>query len=375
MLKKKIAFLCKGNPSDKSLWSGTIFKMHEQLLNFGYEIEHIPAVEYTPKEEKIFEGIASLHESILNRTFNRHQFLLKAKIASQRLQKTLEDKDFDVLFSVCQYNELAFLKISQPIVFVNDILLDQHIGYYPYYMGLGWYSKKVMQYIEKKVFQNTSAIILPSEWSVERAKEFYQLPKSKIHLLRFGPNIDVPEKIIKKDYSKEIKLLFLGVDWERKGGDIALQTTEILHKKGYPVKLMVVGCIPPKTSPVMEVIPFLNKNNPEDYAKLKKLLLESHLLLLPTRAECYGIVFCEASAYGLPSITTDTGGVTSIIKNGINGFALPLSANADEYAIKIEEILNNEMLEKLSISSRERYDEALHWELWGQRMDEILIGL
>lgn len=35
-----------------------------------------------------------------------------------------------------------------------------------------------------------------------------------------------------------------------------------------------------------------------------------HLLLLPTRAECAGIVFNEASAYGVPILLTDTGGVS-----------------------------------------------------------------
>lgn len=371
-MKKKIAFLCNGDPEDKSLWSGTMYKMYESLLKKGYEVEYLPAVKFTQKEEARFEKIAKVHEKIFNRTFNRHQFYLKARVASKKLQKTLKNKDFDVLFSACQINEIAFLNIKQPIIFVNDILLDQHIGYYPYYMGLGWYSKKIMTYIEQRALQNCAAVILPSEWSVERAMERYQLNPEKVHLLRFGPNIEVPENIFQKEYSGSLTMLFLGVDWQRKGGEIALKTTEILRKKGFPVKLLVVGCVPPVQSEAMEVIPFLNKNRTEDYDRLKKLLLESHLLFLPTRAECYGIVYCEASAYGLPSIATATGGVTSIVKDGINGFALPESAGAEEYAGKIAEILSPEQLSVLSESSRKRYDEHLTWEKWGKEMYEIL---
>lgn len=371
-MKKKIAFLCNGDPEDKSLWSGTMYKMYESLLKKGYEVEYLPAVKFTQKEEARFEKIAKVHEKIFNRTFNRHQFYLKARVASKKLQKTLKNKDFDVLFSACQINEIAFLKIKQPIVFVNDILLEQHIGYYPYYMGLGWYSKKIMVHLEKKALQNCAAIILPSEWSVERAKEIYHLPSEKVHLLRFGPNIEVPEKIQPKDYSGEIKFLFLGVDWQRKGGGIALKATEILRQKGFPVKLLVVGCVPPEQSDALEVIPFLNKNKTEDYERLKQLLSQSHLLFLPTRAECYGIVYCEASAYGLPSIATATGGVTSIVKDGVNGFALPENAGAEEYAEKIAEILCPEQLSVLSESSRKRYEEHLTWKKWGGEIDEIL---
>ncbi|MCB4235988.1 glycosyltransferase family 4 protein [Kaistella anthropi] len=103
----------------------------------------------------------------------------------------------------------------------------------------------------------------------------------------------------------------------------------------------------------------MNKNKTEDYERLKQLLSQSHLLFLPTRAECYGIVYCEASAYGLPSIATATGGVTSIVKDGVNGFALPENAGAEEYAEKIAEILSPEQLSVLSESSRKRYEEHL----------------
>ncbi|TSA49979.1 MAG: glycosyltransferase [Sphingobacteriales bacterium] len=42
--------------------------------------------------------------------------------------------------------------------------------------------------------------------------------------------------------------------------------------------------------------------------------------MVPSRAECYGIVFAEASSYGLPSVSTDTGGVSAVVKEGVNVF-------------------------------------------------------
>lgn len=375
---KKIAFLSDGDPRDKSLWSGTMYMMYFSFIQLGYEVEWIPATKYTEKEINFLERIASFHEKILNRTFNRYQNFTKAFIASGRIKKRLDKTEFDLLFVSNAINDIAFLNIKQPIIYVNDILYDQHINYYPAYKGLGWYSKKILRYLEKKALQKCSAVLLPSEWSVERAVSFYHLPSDKVHLLRFGANIDVPQKnnFQSKKLTQPITFLFLSVEWERKRGDIALDTVELLVKKGYNVKLKVVGCIPPKESEVMEVVPFLNKNIPEDYQKLKDTLNSSHFLFVPTEAECYGIVFCEASAYGLPSITTATGGVTSIVKDGINGFALPLNAKADEYAKIIEPFLINESkFQELSKTSRARYDQALNWDVWRNELKIILDDL
>ena len=71
------------------------------------------------------------------------------------------------------------------------------------------------------------------------------------------------------------------------------------------------------------------------------ILFNTHLLFVPTRADCTPIVFCEANAFGIPVITTDTGGVSSIIKNGENGFAFPLDATPDEYANTIQSLLDD----------------------------------
>ena len=106
--------------------------------------------------------------------------------------------------------------------------------------------------------------------------------------------------------------------------------------------------------------------------QLHKIFLETDLLLLPTRAECAGVVFSEASAYAIPSITTDTGGVTTYIKNGINGFALPFQAGPGTYAEKIGHLLaDKQSFHNLKLSSRKYYEENLNWDNWGKRFTEI----
>ena len=89
---------------------------------------------------------------------------------------------------------------------------------------------------------------------------------------------------------------------------------------------------------------------------------KASLFILPTRAECSAIVFSEASMYGLPIFTTDTGGISSYVKNDTNGYRLSLKCNGLDFSNKIVENINN--LQKLSANSRKFYEENLSSNIW-----------
>jgi len=65
------------------------------------------------------------------------------------------------------------------------------------------------------------------------------------------------------------------------------------------VELNFVGCLPPNDVDIPAYVKchgFVSKAQPEGYKLLQTLLRKSHFLFLPSRAEAYGIAFCEASA-------------------------------------------------------------------------------
>jgi glycosyltransferase involved in cell wall biosynthesis len=176
--------------------------------------------------------------------------------------------------------------------------------------------------------------------------------------------------------SLQYRLLFLGVEWERKGGAMVLDIYRLLVQSGVNPHLYIIGCTPPVDLSADEnivIIPYLDKNRQEDFIRLHTILLQTDLLLLPTRAECAGVVFCEAAAYGIPSITTDTGGVGTYILNGFNGYALPYNATAEEYVEKIISICNNpDIMDQMKTKSRQRFEEVLNWETWGNSFESIV---
>jgi glycosyltransferase involved in cell wall biosynthesis len=97
-------------------------------------------------------------------------------------------------------------------------------------------------------------------------------------------------------------------------------------------------------------------------------------LILPTRNEAFGIVFCEAAAFGLPVITTHTGGVPEVVRDGENGYVLPVEARGESYAQMIADIYQNEQRYlHLVQSSRGAFEERLNWDVWGCRVHDILV--
>lgn len=91
----------------------------------------------------------------------------------------------------------------------------------------------------------------------------------------------------------------------------------------------------------------LNKNvivmGKTPHPDVVQILSESNVFYLPTRYESLGMVYAEAGACRLPSIGTNVGAVSEIIKNGETGFLLQVE-DYKSAIDKIEELINNRFL-------------------------------
>lgn len=369
----KIGFYSSMPLEDKKNWSGTMFKMYEQLLIQGYEVIWVPKVKFTEKEENRFKQIEKWFNKIFNRGYNRHLFTYKAKVAARRLEKNLKEYKLDALFNPTHVNDFVYLKTKTPIIYLNDANVAQLLNYYPYYSGFGILSKLETKFLEKKALQNATYSVFSSDWARDFAINTYGISKERVKTIKFGANIIVPEKIEYKKNTDEFTFLFLAVDWIRKRGSLAYESLKILKEKGYPVKMLIVGCNPEIKADWVTIIPFLNKNNPDEFKQIQQHLLSSHFLFVPTKADCTPIAFCEAAGYGLPIISTNTGGVSAHVVDGYNGILLSPEAQANDYADEIEKLLKlPQKAQEYSENARQLYDKELNWKNWGIEFSKIV---
>lgn len=260
-----------------------------------------------------------------------------------------------------------------PIVYLSDITYEQLRFHY---REPDEKQDKSLIHLEKTLLEKSSKVIYSSEWAKKKAVDFYDINPDKINIIEFGANIPFNVNYSTDINMEKCKLVFIGKNWERKGGEKMLQIYKILKKDKFPCSLTIIGTTTKEVlddNDDLEIIPFLDKTNPEQLDKLNTVLAESHFLVLPTRFDAFGIVFCEASAHALPSISADVGGVSQVIKEGKNGFLLPDSATAEDYAEKIKSIFMDEKsYMKLRASSRYEFETRLNWNIWGEKMNKIL---
>ncbi|TAF56830.1 MAG: glycosyltransferase [Oscillatoriales cyanobacterium] len=201
-------------------------------------------------------------------------------------------------------------------------------------------------------------------------------------VIPWGANLDpIPDRAIVQTAIHDrrhdtLELLFLGKEWERKGGELTVNIVAALHDRGIPVRLTIIGStpiIPPDLAACVRSFGYLNKNKATDRDRLYQTLLNAHALLLPTHAETYGHVFCEAAAFGLPAITTRVGGVPTIIHDGMSGYTFEPGTPAERYATTIAELWHDrDRYERLAYQAREAFETRLNWAIACQQMRDRL---
>jgi glycosyltransferase involved in cell wall biosynthesis len=365
----RVAFVTLDDPANPTAWSGILANMYRALAGHGAEVVAIGPVPVRP-------GVASRAAGRLAEALGRGRSDLAhsldlARRSSAWVSGRLRTEAFDVALAVAAAPAVAFVDSPRPLAYCSDATFALVEGYYRTFSGLSSSARLQGNAVEGAAIRRADALIYSSHWAAASAVTDYGARPEAVTVIPFGANLDeVPDPSIASSRRPGggCRLLFLGRDWERKGGDLAVEALLHLQQAGVEAELTVCGCVPPprwEATDGLNVIPRLDQRDPAHRRELRRLLAESSFLLLPTRADCSPVVFCEAAAYGLPTITTATGGVTEIVRDGVNGFALPPEAGGDAYADVIERVWSDgPTYAALAAGARQQYEERLSWRRW-----------
>jgi len=374
--RKKIMFLSHRDATDKRVWSGTFYSMAKALEKHSGDIVY--AGPYFPElQHFLLKAFNRISLSIFRKRYRITYSYILARAYKKFFEKRIQKENPDIVFAPSSSAEISLLDIKQPIVYLGDATLNLLIDTYPNYSNLSKLSLREAQKVEHLTFENADALVFSSKWAAESAEKDYNVPAEKISIISFGANMErIPPRqdIENKSIDDDVKILFLAVDWERKGGSLVFETFKMLVDNNINAKLTVCGCVPPKEfqHPQMTVIPFLNKNKEEDAQKLYDILRESNFLFLRSSADCTPIVFSEANSFGIPVFSSDVGGIGSVVEEGVSGHLFPLDSSAEKYYEKFKYYAKNkDAYSELSKMSRDRFESILNWDKWAKEIDSI----
>jgi glycosyltransferase involved in cell wall biosynthesis len=368
--RPRIVLLSPHDPEDIGTWSGTAYSMYHALLQAGVGVEIVR----TNWTDTLLVIVARLQRKIgLKADLARS--LIYAYLASAEASVRLRFTRGEVIVAMLATAQIFALKTSRPVIFISDATFASISSIYSdYFAAMPQWLRKHADKIERGALHKSDRILYSSEWAKTSAVVHYGMTPDIIDVMPLGPNIGAEVidrfRITKyADFSDGVRLLFIGADWNRKGGPLVLDIKRLLDSRGIPCELFLVGNCP-KNFPDedgIHVLGRLYKSDEQQLQEICRLYERAHFFVLPTTAEAYGIVFSEAQAFGCPSLTYAVGGTPTAVLDGITGFTLPLGAGAEDFAEKICSLVQNpRQYEQMSTNCRARYETQANWTVWAR---------
>ncbi|SEW44470.1 Glycosyltransferase involved in cell wall bisynthesis [Cognatiyoonia koreensis] len=152
---------------------------------------------------------------------------------------------------------------------------------------------------------------------------------------------DVP---VERSYGK--RLLFVGRLDGVKGVPLLLDAVTRLHKIHPELELVVVGDGPARNDlekqalTLGQSVRFMGYQSQDAVADI---LSETDMLVLPSFAEGVPVVLMEAMAASLPVVTTQVGGISELVENGVSGFICP-PGDLNTLTRRIDDLLRDSAL-------------------------------
>lgn len=311
------------DPFDRRSWSGSSFYFFDNLRRKGAYHRAIGVELPAPRRRLMM--LRHFHPNGV--TWREHYYMspsYREGLTEQvRKQLTVEDRDHDVMMLGAMYDVPR--------------LLDARMRCFSYHDGnmacavKSPYAPKTLSKrridaglaFERRVYEGVDRIFAMSEYLRRSFIDDCGVPPERVSNISAGMNLDeLPEPNPSKRYDTQA-ILFIGVDFPRKGGPQLLEAFRRV-REAYPrATLHIVGpkqlTIPPEQAAGVEYHGYLSRSNPEQKAILKRLFNECCLFVMPSLYEPFGIAPLEAMVHEIPAVVSGEWALQESVTPGVTG--------------------------------------------------------
>ncbi len=223
--------------------------------------------------------------------------------------------------------------------------------------------------LERTIYETATVVFTRSTDVAADLVRFYDIPASKIECVYAGSNVDVKNAGMPNNdaYSNQ-RILFVGVDWLRKGGRELLDAFKTVLKSHPNAHLTIAGADIQVDVPNCTVLGKVSAD------QLSTYYAQSSVFCLPTRREPFGIAFVEAMMHRLPIVGTRIGAIPDMVEDGVNGFLVE-PGQSDPLARALCRLLESpQMCQKFGQRSFEKAVDRYTWAGTGQRIRRRILG-
>lgn len=183
--------------------------------------------------------------------------------------------------------------------------------------------------IVHRVLKKARLITVPSRFLLERTAEFEPSIRGKLRLIPFGVNMaDIPAGNAHDPSGPTVRLIFAKSYLPHYAPDLVLEAFAAALKEYPYLSLTMLGGGPLRRRleaqaaalGIADMVAFHDRVNPEE--SLRRIM-ESDIMVMPSRRESFGVAAVEAAACGLPVIATKVGGIPEVVEDGVSGILVP----------------------------------------------------
>jgi glycosyltransferase involved in cell wall biosynthesis len=238
--------------------------------------------------------------------------------------------------------------------------------YYPGFQRKDLYSSCWIE-LEKSIYKHATLVFTRSNYAAKSIIEDYLCPPEKVICVYAGGNAGANFEINRGKYQSK-NILFVGGDWERKGGPDLVKAFKRVMETYPTAQLTIVGCSPRLNIVNCVVVGRVPPYRVNDYYEM------ACVFCLPSRLEPSAGVLLEAAAHALPVVATDVGGTTERVINEKTGYLVDPGN-----AIRLSEVLisllgNPEQCRVLGENGRRLVRAKYNWENVGADIAKNIIA-
>lgn len=193
---------------------------------------------------------------------------------------------------------------------------------------------KFYRYVEIRFLQSVDGFIFNSKTTRKVVEDMIGCTQPSVVAFPAGDRLQSEisdEQIAERARrSGPFRMLFLGNVIPRKGLHILLEALNNIPQDSW--RLSVVGSLEidrlyvegiKRSVKAYNIESVVNFSGPLVEEDLKNVMQNSHLMVIPSTYEGFGIAYLEGMGFGLPAIASTAGGAAEIITHGVDGYLIP----------------------------------------------------
>jgi glycosyltransferase involved in cell wall biosynthesis len=364
----KLLVLCAGDPDSEKAFSGSARGLIQALERRGCVVHKQNVLGFSDpfSQGSLFVKVLRKLDRFGWMANYRHSATCLARNTRRAMAIVNGRSDFNACL---MYGTRFHPKPDVPMYCYFDATVAQvaKAGGWTYGIRTDAQNQKSFEY-QKNVFDDCTGIFPRTDYAADSVYQDYEVPRSKITVAGAGSNHNITPYSHGSYNNKNI--LFIGVQFERKGGPLILEAFRLVRQKIPEVTLTIIGGELDIDEPGVEVVGRIYKDQGDGLNRILEFYSRASLFCIMSIIEPFGIVVLEAQNSFVPCIVPKRFAFTETVKNEITGVHL-VDETPEGLSKVMEELLNDPVkLKQMGEAAHEFVQREWTWDRAAERIEK-----